>query len=102
MRAQFALLFGVFAMAPALNAQQPGAVPLLSVKTATKVPLPWSEPATPIGGVSCDRDGNVYARLLTANASKERSGVFRLPIQEITPQGTLARTFRITDISSAD
>jgi hypothetical protein len=101
MRAQVILLAVVFGLVPALDAQHSAEIPAVELKINTRVLLPPSEPAMPIGGVSCDREGNVYARLLTPNASKERGGVFRLPIQEITPDGAVAKTFRITDISAA-
>jgi len=96
------LLTVVFALAPALVAQHSGAAPAVNVKTITRVPLPLSDPTVPIGGAMCDREGNVYARLLSAKESKERAGVFRLPIEEITPEGTLAKRFRVADASASD
>lgn len=102
MRAQMILLAVVLSLAPVLGAQRGAAAPAVSVKTVTKVPLPSSESAMPIGGVMCDAEGNIYARLLTATVSKERMGVFRLPIEEITPEGRLAKTFRIADSSAVD
>jgi hypothetical protein len=101
MRAQVILL-AVFAMAPALSAQRVETARMVSIEANAKVPLPSSEPTVPIGGIMCDDEGNVYSRLLSGDASKERGGVFRLPIEKITPAGTLAKIFRVTDISAGD
>jgi hypothetical protein len=99
MRAQAFLLAVVFGLVPALSAQQGSAAPTVNIRASMKIPLPSGEPALPVGGVMCDDEGNIYARLLAPKASNGGTGVFRLPIEEITPEGRLAQTFRVTDIS---
>jgi hypothetical protein len=99
MRTQAIVLAIAFGLVPVPGTEQSAGAPAVGLKTI-RTPLPSSEPAMPIEGISCDREGNVYARLLTPNASRERKAVFHLPIQEITPEGVLAKTFRVADIAA--
>ncbi|MGA2647411.1 MAG: hypothetical protein ABSF15_22105 [Candidatus Sulfotelmatobacter sp.] len=88
------LLASVCGLCTALWAQQGAAVPAVSIKT-TKIELPLSHPTQMIDKTTCDSDGNVYARVWAGDGSETA----RLPVQEITPEGTLARNFRVAGAS---
>lgn len=83
------LLAGLCSAAPTLCAQQGAAV---NIK-ASRVELPLTHPAQLIDRVACDGQGNIYARAWAGDGSLTS----RLPIQEITPDGALTRSFRATE-----
>ena len=53
-----------------------------------------------LGNARCDFDGNIYIRVMDAEASKKDHAELTLPIQRIAPSGKLTGTFKITDASS--
>lgn len=79
-------------VAPILCAQQSAAVSALTIR-ATKVELPLGHPTQMIDKIACDGSGNIYARVWAGDDSRTAP----LPVQEIRPEGMLARTFRVTD-----
>ncbi len=51
------------------------------------------------GKARCDDDGNVYVRLLDAETSKQQHPISILPIQRISPNGSLTGSFSIASVS---
>lgn len=95
MRSQSLLLVAsVCGLCTAFWGQQEAVAPPVNIKT-TKVELPLSHPTQMIDKTGCDSDGNIYARVWAGDGS----GTARLPVQEITPDGMLARNFRVTGTS---
>jgi hypothetical protein len=84
----------VYSLGVASFAQQGATAPAVNTKT-TKVEVPLSHPTQLIDKATCDSDGNIYARVWAG----DDSGTDRLPVQEITPQGTLTRSFNVASTS---
>jgi hypothetical protein len=88
------LLANVCGLCTALWAQHGAAAPAVNIR-ATRVELPLNHPTQMIDKTTCDSDGNIYARVWAG----DDSGTARLPVQEITPEGTLTRKFRAAGVS---
>lgn len=95
MRAPALLLAGACAMSSALCAQQEAA-PAVSLKATSRgeMPLPTPTLTVMVGRATCDNEGNVYARLFDQDEPKTS---FHAPIEELTPEGRLARNFPSED-----
>lgn len=95
------LLASLCSMAPALCAQQAEA-PVVSLKATSKVEMPLGRPTVLIGRAMCDGEGNVYARQLDADASRDKLNLRTLPINRIAPTGNVTGNFRVTDAGLED
>src|ERR1700686_2404328 len=94
MKLSVLVLACVCSLCVASCAQQGATAPGVNTKT-TKVEVPLSHPTQLIDKATCDSDGNIYVRVWAG----DDSGTDRLPVQEITPQGTLTRSFNVEGAS---
>jgi hypothetical protein len=79
MRARVILFAVWLCLVPASRAQRGGPTAVVSLKATTKVILPLSEPTVPIGGIMCDREGNIYARLHHVPCVRDRGAILSHP-----------------------
>jgi hypothetical protein len=68
---------------------------MLQSTTTAKVPLV----GTLVGKGRCDDTGDIYVRFMDAEMNKMYHGITKIPIEKINPDGSVAATFRITDVS---
>ncbi len=87
-------LASVWGLSTGLCAQQGTTATAVNVKT-TKVGLPLSHPTQMIDKTVCDGSGNIYSRLWAGDDSETS----QLPVQEITPEGVLTKSFRVAETS---
>jgi hypothetical protein len=73
-----------------------GASGMLQVTATAKIPLV----GTLVGNARCDDAGNIYVRFMDVEMNKRYYGISKIPIEKINRDGSLAASFRITDVSA--
>ena len=90
MRKRAILLAAACGMASVASAQQGQTAAAVNIN-ATKVELSLSHPTQMIDKVACNSSGNIYARVWAGDGSDTA----RIPIQEITPEGSFVGKFSV-------
>lgn len=95
MKPYISLLVGTCALCGTLRAQQATVASAIHLET-TKIELPLEHPAQIVDKAKCDGAGNIYARVWSGDDSPTN----HLPVQEVSPQGRLIRSFHATEVSA--
>jgi len=97
MKVQVILLAIVFCAGQVLGVHDGAVGPVIHLKAAAKIDLPLSRSVDMVGAAKCDDSGNIYTRPANRAKGSNPDEYLLAPIRQVTRDGRLTGTFRLTD-----
>ena len=95
MRTRLVFLAALIGSAVALVAQD--VAPASDLRVGSGVALPPGRSIDLVGAPKCDGSGNIYTRPARRASDNPGPEHLRAPIKQVTPEGKMGGTFRLTD-----